>query len=257
MRPLLALLGAGALAASEPLVRVDLVADAASTRAGATVTVGVRLRMAPGWHVYWHNPGDSGLAVSVDWQVPAGARVGDLRWPVPTRFAGAGMATYGYAGEAVLLAEITLPPALPAEGAVLAADVAWLACQEACIPGRQRATLTLPPGDGAPGDGAATIAGARAALPAPADPAVLDVASANLVGDGASRRLELRFRGAAPRDLLPPAIPGWVVDHGAIRVADGAAAIPLAAAGATGVPALRALAILADGAREIVIPAIP
>ena len=33
-----------------------------NARAGERVRAGVQLRLDPGWHVYWKNPGDSGIA---------------------------------------------------------------------------------------------------------------------------------------------------------------------------------------------------
>ena len=40
---------------------------------------------APGWHGYWLNPGDAGLPMDVQWQLPEGFAVGPLRYPVPAR----------------------------------------------------------------------------------------------------------------------------------------------------------------------------
>src|SRR5207253_8288967 len=43
------------------LVTADLVAEAASITPNATLWVDLQLAIKPGWHVYWQNPGDSGL----------------------------------------------------------------------------------------------------------------------------------------------------------------------------------------------------
>ncbi|HEU5323070.1 MAG TPA: cytochrome C biogenesis protein, partial [Methylomirabilota bacterium] len=45
--------------ASAPLVRVDLLSEQAGLTAGGEVWIGIRQRIAPGWHTYWTNPGDS------------------------------------------------------------------------------------------------------------------------------------------------------------------------------------------------------
>ena len=36
-----------------------------------------------GWHSYWKNPGDTGIPTEIDWQMPEGFHVGELRWPTP------------------------------------------------------------------------------------------------------------------------------------------------------------------------------
>src|SRR4029077_9580140 len=52
-----------ALAASEPpspRVRGELLREAQSIAPGERFWVGLRQQIAPGWHTYWMNPGDSG-----------------------------------------------------------------------------------------------------------------------------------------------------------------------------------------------------
>lgn len=51
-------------AAPKDLVKVALLADASSIKAGQPFTVGVKLTIKPDWHVYWKNPGDSGMATT-------------------------------------------------------------------------------------------------------------------------------------------------------------------------------------------------
>ena len=49
-----------------------LLLSAESAKPGETVMAGVELRMAPGWHTYWRNPGDSGQATEIQWVVKPG-----------------------------------------------------------------------------------------------------------------------------------------------------------------------------------------
>src|SRR5690348_10936794 len=75
----------GALAEGPPpgdLVKADLVAEAASIAPGATLWTDLRLVIKPGWHIYWRNPGDSGLPTAIDWTLPPGYSAGPIRWPV-------------------------------------------------------------------------------------------------------------------------------------------------------------------------------
>ena len=42
-----------------------LVADTTSVKPGHPFTAAVQLTIAPGWHVYWENPGDTALPIQV------------------------------------------------------------------------------------------------------------------------------------------------------------------------------------------------
>src|SRR5579872_4009349 len=45
----------------------DLILSADTARPGDTIMAGVRLRMKPGWHTYWRNPGGSGIPTKITW----------------------------------------------------------------------------------------------------------------------------------------------------------------------------------------------
>jgi len=135
---------------SGPVVAQE-VAEQTSIRPGTPFTVGVSLRMDPGWHVYWKNPGDSGLPTKVSWELPAGFTAGALQWPVPERFETGGLVTYGYSGQVLLLAVITPPASLPVGQVVtVRANVDWLACTIECTPGKAAIGVSLPVGPAEP-----------------------------------------------------------------------------------------------------------
>jgi len=131
---------------SPPLrhVKASLVSEAAAVVPGQSLFVGVRLEIEKGWHTYWLNPGDSGLATRVTWQLPAGVSAGDMLWPYPSRFEAGPIVSYGYEGEVLMPAELRIPRDLDKGPLRLAARVSWLECQEVCLPGRAELTLALP-----------------------------------------------------------------------------------------------------------------
>ncbi len=132
-------------AKSGPKVEARLIAPVRGMQPGKSVTVGVHLKTPPDWHTYWKNPGESGLETHVRWRLPEGFSAGPLQWPAPHRFEFGGVVGYGYPGEVLLTAEITTPADLRAGTSVnLEADVDWLACREACVPGRATVALALP-----------------------------------------------------------------------------------------------------------------
>ena len=122
-------------------VAVELLSAASAVVPGQPFLVAVRQRIAPDWHTYWRNPGDSGQAMELEWRLPEGFSASEIRWPVPERIAVGPLMNYGYADEALFLVEITPPPALFAERVSLRADASWLACAEICIPEDGAVTL--------------------------------------------------------------------------------------------------------------------
>jgi thiol:disulfide interchange protein DsbD len=96
--------------------------------------VGLLLDPPPGWHLYWRNPGESGLAPELDWQVDGG-RIGGVSWPAPTRFweADGEIETFGYAGRLLLTSEVEfVADAVGPRRARLEADL--LVCEHECVP---------------------------------------------------------------------------------------------------------------------------
>src|SRR5687768_7951944 len=104
LAPLLGLLAAPALAQpNQDLVKAKLLADVSAVKPGEAFTVGLRLSIEPGWHVYWTNPGDSGAPTSVKLKLPAGFKAGPVQYPVPIRFNQPGdVLGYGYEDELML-----------------------------------------------------------------------------------------------------------------------------------------------------------
>jgi thiol:disulfide interchange protein DsbD len=139
----LSLLAASSGARASSLVRASLVADTAAAAPGVPFHVAVRLEVPPSWHIYWKNPGETGLAPRIRWRNPPGVRTGHLLWPTPSQIRQGNLVTFGYEGDVWLLAEVR-PGQIPVMGDPLrlSAEVEWLVCQDTCIP--ESAVLDLP-----------------------------------------------------------------------------------------------------------------
>jgi len=144
------LLAAGILpVAAEPVqtrfVEAELISEVQAIRPGEPFWVGLRLAMKPGWHTYWENPGDSGLATELAWTLPDGFHAGELVWPYPSRFEHAPYVSYGYVDEIVLLARVEPPSSLePGADVSLMARADWTVCREdLCTPGGADLQLDL------------------------------------------------------------------------------------------------------------------
>jgi thiol:disulfide interchange protein/DsbC/DsbD-like thiol-disulfide interchange protein len=135
---------AGPTVPTDP-VAARLIPESGAVKPGGTLWVDLHLDIAPGWHVYWSNPGDSGLPTEIAWDLPEGFKAGDIAWPAPERFVVGTIGNYGYHGSADLLVPIAAPADLKPGGAVhLAADATWLVCSDICIPGEAKLALDLP-----------------------------------------------------------------------------------------------------------------
>lgn len=128
----------------DELVRLTLLADVSRVAPGQEVTLGARLDIAAGWHVYWINPGESGLATEADFKAPSGFRVGAVRFPGPARFESPGdITSYGYEELAMVSAVVAAPDALAGPTVQFSVEASWLACRDICVPGRAVAQIDL------------------------------------------------------------------------------------------------------------------
>jgi hypothetical protein len=115
--------------------RARLVASTDVVESGGTFLLGVHLDIKPGWHIYWRNPGEAGVATEIRWRIPDGAQAGALQWPLPIGFIQSGdIPGYGYEGSVVLASEIRVADDLDKDSEV-GAMVSWLACKDVCVIG--------------------------------------------------------------------------------------------------------------------------
>ena len=75
---------------------------------GGMFWLGVDMKIKEGWHIYWRNPGDSGLPTTIRWNPHPGLNPGEIHWPRPSRFDEDGITTYGYSDRVTLLVPVSL-----------------------------------------------------------------------------------------------------------------------------------------------------
>jgi thiol:disulfide interchange protein len=137
--------GLGQTYQGKQLVKPELLADTDAIVPGKPFTIGLLLRMAPGWHTYWKFSGDAGLPTELKWKLPPGWEIGEIQWPIPLKTIDPGdIQTYGYVDEVLLMQEITPPPKIDDSSVRLSADASWLVCEKICIPGGGPLQLDLP-----------------------------------------------------------------------------------------------------------------
>lgn len=105
----------------------------------APARIGVLFELEPGWHLYWRNPGETGVAPQIAFEAP-GYTVGPLAWPAPDIFKEADdlFTTYGYEGRVLLAAPLSAQPDTRVDAAdsapIARAEVSALICRTQCVP---------------------------------------------------------------------------------------------------------------------------
>ncbi len=159
----------------EVLIASSLIAASPTPAANASTTLAIHMTPQEGWHGYWKQPGDVGLAPRLTWQLPAGVSVGEPAYPLPETLLIDGMMNNVYGQPYALLAELTIAEDVPL-GTLLPIrlEMQYLACRhDACVPERASLQTTLKVGHGEPDPNlAADFARWRQALPKPLATAV-------------------------------------------------------------------------------------
>jgi len=111
---------------------------------GSSFEVGIKIDLDPGWHTYWQNPGDSGVAPTIAWHLPTGWQAGAIQWPIPHKLFAPELVSYGYEHQALLLTRVTAPKdAKIGSKAMLSAKVDWLVCREGCVPAKTNLSIPI------------------------------------------------------------------------------------------------------------------
>lgn len=170
------------------LVQASLGPSLVRITGGEAVVVSVRV--APHWHIYWSNPGDSGAAPKVTLALPEGWTAGEVVFPRPQVLGDESERTFGYEGVVHLLVPVRRPDG--AQGTVdVRGEMSWLACRTSCVSGRSSLSGQVSVSVGDAPSGRAW----PSAMPASAH--------ATLEGSGDARTLRIEIpANAAPRGDL-------------------------------------------------------
>ena len=114
---------------------------------GETTWLAFAQELEPNWHVYWKNPGDSGLPLELNWTLPDGFNAGDVVYPTPERIPVGPLANFGHHGAPVFLVPITVDENVTGADATLNVSATWLICEEICVPETGDFELTMPVAD--------------------------------------------------------------------------------------------------------------
>lgn len=115
--------------------------DQKSVQSGQSFWILLQLNHQPGWHSYWKNPGESGLATRFKWQLPPGLKVKEIFMAAPDLFYLDTLVNYGYKKQANFLIQMQVDPSLQLGDYPFSFESHWLACETVCVP--EKANLNL------------------------------------------------------------------------------------------------------------------
>lgn len=126
--------------------RPHLMTEAAALAPGKPDTLGIRFDIEPGWHLFWNGQNDTGYPIHVQASFPEGFEVGELLWPAPERHESPGnILDHVYNDSVTLLLPFRAPDTLQTGAwARFTCSIQWLSCRDACVPGEDELSMTLP-----------------------------------------------------------------------------------------------------------------
>jgi len=133
---------------AQPHTAARLIAGATAKSADATfVRAGIEIKLDPGWHTYWRDPGDTGVPPTFDFSGSDNVKTATVMWPAPQQFPdGAGGQSIGYVDHVIL--PLRVAPEDAAKQSTLHIKLGYAICGELCIPVEAKLQLALN-GDGA------------------------------------------------------------------------------------------------------------
>lgn len=165
-----------------------------------TRMIGLHMRLAPGWHTYWRQPGEAGIPPQFDFRGSGNLKGLQVHWPTPQIFRQNSMVSLGYEGEVILPLELAMdrPGAIDLKGELMIG-----VCRDICVP------VTLPVSVRIPAEGGKDAA-LRSALrdqPKSARAAGLPQATCSIeaIADGVRVTVGLRQVSGAHHVVIEPA----------------------------------------------------
>jgi thiol:disulfide interchange protein DsbD len=187
--------------------RPRLISEWSGLTPGTSTTIAVSFDIDPQWHLYWRGQSETGMPVRMQLSGPEGFEFGEVLWPAPHRHAPAeDILDHIHEGQLTLIVPVKVPATVaPGTSVDVRCSLEWLVCNESCIPGSAKLSLSLPVL--AAGTSPVKTADAprfdrtRATLPiaVPAGKVAASPVEATLV-DG---RLDVRVPGATSLEFYP------------------------------------------------------
>lgn len=125
------------------LVRVRVSSLNDSVPQGETFYLRFGFKLKKDWHIYWRNPGDSGIPTEIEFESQKGFEFGDIIWEIPEKIPFDDLANYGYSDSVTLVVPIKVSQDVENGDYKLKSNISWLVCKELCLPGDTSITTNI------------------------------------------------------------------------------------------------------------------
>ena len=119
-------------AQQKSLAEAKLVVDSFSPKKDSVISIGVLINLKDDWHIYWRNPGDSGLPIEVEYSLSKDFIVSEIKFPTPKIFYSDEIINYGYSGQVLFISEISIPENFNQKEISISARLSSLICKDLC-----------------------------------------------------------------------------------------------------------------------------
>lgn len=119
-------------AQQKSLAEARLVVDSFSPKKDSVISIGVLISLKDDWHIYWRNPGDSGMPTDIEFNLPNGITAYEIKFPVPETFTADEIVNYGYSHQVLLMSELFIPSEYPQKEISITAKLTSLICKDLC-----------------------------------------------------------------------------------------------------------------------------
>lgn len=119
-------------AQQKSLAEARLVTNSFSSEKDSVISLGVLINLQDDWHIYWRNPGDSGLPTDIEIILPNGITSSEIKFPIPKIFASDEIVNYGYGHQVLFLFDLYIPRNYSLKEINISAKITSLICKEIC-----------------------------------------------------------------------------------------------------------------------------
>jgi thiol:disulfide interchange protein DsbD len=119
-------------AQQKSLAEARLVVNSFNTEKDSIISLGVLINLQDDWHIYWRNPGDSGMPTDIEFKLPKGVTASDIKFPVPEIFVSDEIMNYVYSHQVLLTSELSIPKDYPKKEISITAKLTSLICKDLC-----------------------------------------------------------------------------------------------------------------------------
>jgi thiol:disulfide interchange protein len=136
---------------NSPHASVKIISSHAKIRLGEIFYLGFLFDLEPEWHIYWKNPGDSGSALTAQWDFDGATtstrvQTDEILWPLPELLPVGPLMNYGYKDQVLLPVPFRLESAEGGQKLKIHAQADWLICKIECLPASGDFRIELPVG---------------------------------------------------------------------------------------------------------------